>query len=62
MEGKERVRVSPSMEGKREEDMKRPRLTRDFKPFDYEGSKFTEFTKGQSSLQPIYSQLLNPVS
>jgi len=50
------------MEGEREEDMKRPRLTRDFKPFDYEGSKFTEFTKGQSSLQPIYSQPLNPVS
>lgn len=43
-------RTSPGTQ-KEEEEMasKRPRLNRrDFKPFDYAGSKFTEFTKGQS--------------
>ena len=49
--GKERLRVSPSVEEDGEEDVKRPRLTRDFKPFDYEGSKFTEFTKGRCGIQ-----------
>ena len=47
---KERPRSSPDTQKEEEEVApKRPRLNRrDFKPFDYAGSKFTEFTKGQS--------------
>ena len=46
---KERLSVSPgAQKDEGEVAPKRPRLNRDFKPFDYAGSKFTEFTKGQS--------------
>ena len=45
----ERLSFSPgAQKDEGEVAPKRPRLNRDFKPFDYAGSKFTEFTKGQS--------------
>ena len=50
-ETKEKERLSTSPGAQKDEGEvvpKRPRLNRDFKPFDYAGSKFTEFTKGQS--------------
>ena len=51
LETKEKERLSTSPGAQKDEGEvapKRPRLNRDFKPFDYAGSKFTEFTKGQS--------------
>ena len=60
---KERLSVSPgAQKDEGEVAPKRPRLNRDFKPFDYAGSKFTEFTKGQSvevSISLLFVGLVN---